>query len=422
MNHRLAFGKNGLPCTIPDNNIAGVLLQQRVPPVDDPSGVLRRMLGAPIGGPPLADLARQAKTATVVICDITRPVPNELILTEVLAVLETSGIEREAITILIATGLHRASTSEERFTMMGEKIASRYRVVDHDARNLEQQEYLGVTRLGTPVFIDRVYTEADLKVTTGFIEPHLMAGFSGGRKLIAPGCAGETTIKTLHSPRFIERAECREGNIDGNPLHAELLEIAAIAGHDFIVNVSLDEERRITGVFAGDPARAHEAGVTFVRGAVGAHIDEAADIVVTSGAGFPLDLTFYQAVKGMTAALPVVKKDGVLIIAAECGEGLGSPEFTAMATQYRNAEEFMRNINSSPVVIDQWQLEECAKALRHAIVVLVSPKIHREYSGRLMVETAASVDDALAFAFKECGNEATVAVIPKGPYTLVSAG
>jgi D-lactate dehydrogenase len=422
MDLKLAFGKQGLPCRVPDKNLAGVLLQPRVPPVDDPSGSLRSLLQSPIGGPPLADLARQAATATVVICDITRPVPNEMILTEILAHLEASGINRDAITILIATGLHRASTAEERFTMMGEKIASRYRVVDHDARNLEQQEYLGVTHLGTPVYIDRVYTEADLKITTGFIEPHLMAGFSGGRKLIAPGCAGEKTIKTLHSPRFLERPECREGSIENNPLHKELLEIASIAGHDFIVNVSLDEERRITGVFAGDPLKAHEAGVAFVRGAVGAHIDEPADIVITSSAGFPLDLTFYQAVKGMTAALPVVKKDGVLIIAAECAEGLGSPEFTAMATRYQSAEEFMRSINDSSVIIDQWQLEECAKALRHAIVVLVSPKIHREYAGKLFVETAASIDDALARAFKECGDEARVAVIPKGPYTLVSAG
>ncbi len=173
------------------------------------------------------------------------------------------------------------------------------------------------------VHVDRRYWEADIKITTGFIEPHLMAGFSGGRKLIAPGCAGEMTIKALHSPLFLEDPRCREGCIEGNPLHQELLEIAGMAGHDFIVNVSLNAARRITGLFAGDPLAAHAAGVEFVRKSVRATIPAPADIVVTTSAGYPLDLTFYQAVKGMTAAMPVVRKGGLLIIAAECAEGLG---------------------------------------------------------------------------------------------------
>jgi D-lactate dehydrogenase len=422
MNIRLAFGKEGLTCNVPEKNLAGVLLQPAMPPVPDPVRALQSTLRSPIGSPPLSDLARSARTACVVICDITRPVPNELILRQVLDTLERNGMERDAITILVATGLHRSSTREERIAMMGDEIAGKYRIVDHDARNSEEQEYLGITHAGTPVYIDRTYAEADLKITTGFIEPHLMAGFSGGRKLVAPGCAGEKTIKALHSPRFLENQECREGSIEHNPLHRELLEIAAIAGHDFIVNVALDEERKITGIFAGDPVRAHEQGVDHVREAVGARIAEPADIVITSSAGFPLDLTFYQAVKGMTAALPVVKKDGVLIIAAECAEGLGSPEFTALATRYRDAAEFMRSIVETPVVIDQWQLEECAKALRHAEVVLVSPKIHREYAGKLFVRTAGTMEEAMAFAFEQRGNDASVAVIPRGPYTLVTAG
>jgi nickel-dependent lactate racemase len=422
MTIQLAFGKEGLACSVPEKNLAGVLLQPEVPAVPDPIRELQSMLKSPIGSPSLADLARAARTACVVICDITRPVPNELILRQVLDTLEQNGMRRDAITILVATGLHRPSTREERIAMMGDGIAGKYRIVDHDARNSGEQEYLGVTHMGTPVYIDRSYTEADLKITTGFIEPHLMAGFSGGRKLVAPGCAGEKTIKALHSPRFLENPDCREGSIENNPLHRELLEIAAIAGHDFIVNVALNEERKITGIVAGDPVKAHEKGIEHVRGAVGAHIAEPVDIVITTSAGFPLDLTFYQAIKGMTAALPAVKKDGVLIIAAECAEGLGSPEFTAMATRYRDAGEFMRSINETSVEIDQWQLEECAKALRQAEVVLVSPKLHREYAGKLFVRTAGTVDEAMAFAFEQCGNDAKVAVIPRGPYTLVSAG
>jgi nickel-dependent lactate racemase len=272
-------------------------------------------------------------------------------------------------------------------------------------------------RSGNSVFLVR--PDADLKITTGFIEPHLMAGFSGGRKMIAPGCAGELTIKALHSPQFLEDPECREGSIDKNPLHRELLEIAAMAGHDFIVNVALDEKHRVTGTFAGDPLQAHADGVRFVRSAVRATVPQPADIVITTSAGYPLDLTYYQAVKGMTAALPIVREGGMLVLAAECAEGLGSPEFTAMATKFSSQKEFVDTIMSNPVVIDQWQLEECAKAARKAEVVLVSPRVAREFGKRLFVQTSASIDEALARGFWKFGKDATVAVIPKGPYTLV---
>jgi nickel-dependent lactate racemase len=285
---------------------------------------------------------------------------------------------------------------------------------------MEEQRFLGRTARGTPVYIDRIYCEADLKITTGFIEPHLMAGFSGGRKLIAPGCAGEETIKALHSPRFIEHPSCREGVIDGNPLHEELLEIAGRAGHDFMLNVALDAGRRITGVFAGEPVAAHAAGVTHVRRAVGASLRAPVDIVVTSGAGHPLDLTLYQAVKGMTAAMPVVKKGGMLVIAAECAEGLGSPEFTEMATRYPSAEAFMAAVMEGPVRIDQWQLEECAKVVRDIDVVVVAGGIPEGERRRLFLRSADTVEDAVREGLNRYGAGATIAVIPKGPYTLVS--
>jgi len=192
-----------------------------------------------------------------------------------------------------------------------------------------------------------------------------------------------------------------------------------MAGHDFIVNVTLDPRHRVTGLFAGEPRRAHEAGVAHARRAVGARLAEAADIVITTSAGHPLDLTFYQAVKGLTAAMPVVRPGGLLIIAAECAEGLGSPEFTRMATSFRSAEEFIDHISRTPVEIDQWQLEECAKAARHAEVVLVSPTVAHQHGGQLFIRTAERVEDALEAGFRRLGSDASVAVIPTGPYTLV---
>jgi nickel-dependent lactate racemase len=419
MTIRIAYGRSGLDVDIPDANLAGILTMPLTPALPSPGEALRVLLERPIGSPPLAQIARGKYGACVVLCDITRPVPNTLIFPPLLETLAAAGIPPERTVLLIATGLHRPSTPRELEVLLGPDLPRRYRVVDHRAREFDQQKVLGVTRRGTPVHIDRLYCEADLKITTGFIEPHLMAGFSGGRKLIAPGCAGEETIKALHSPSFLEDPHCREGSLDGNPLHDELLEIARMAGHDFIVNVSLDVEHRPTGIFAGDPLQAHAEGVRFVRGAVRATLPEPADIVITTSAGHPLDLTYYQAVKGMTAALPVVRPGGMVILAAECGEGLGSPEFTRMATSFSTASAFMESIRSNPVVIDQWQLEECARATRHAEVILVSERVHREFGDGLFVGTAPTVADALARGFRRMGPSARVAVIPKGPYTLV---
>ncbi len=415
----LAFGKHGLVADLPDTGQVSVLGMAGVPPVADPVGALRDMLERPVGSPALADLCRGKTSACVVLCDITRPVPNTLLLPPILDTLRTWGLPPERTTLLIATGLHRPSTPEEREVIVGRDILRHYPVVDHHARVENEQRTLGVTRRGTPVLVDRVYCDADLKITTGFIEPHLMAGFSGGRKLIAPGCAGEETIKALHSPLFLEHPACREGSIEANPLHHELLEIARMAGHDFIVNVALDQEHRITGLFAGHPLRAHAGGVSFVRQAVRATLPAPADIVITTSAGYPLDLTYYQAIKGMTAALPAVRNGGVLILAAECAEGLGSREFTAMATSYPSAKEFTDTILTSPVVIDQWQLEECARATRHAEVILVSPRIARDHAGKLFVHVVPSMEEALHAAFSRTGPQARVAVIPDGPYTLV---
>ncbi len=422
MKINLAFGRDGLDVDVPDRNLRKVLTPAEVQPIEDADAFLVHALTHPIGSPALSTVARNAKSACIVICDITRPVPNMVLLPPLLRTLEASGVPYDRVTILIATGLHRASTRHELEAIVGTEILSRYHVEDHHARVPAEHQFLGYTRRETPVYIDRRYWEADIKITTGFIEPHLMAGFSGGRKLIAPGCAGEATIKALHSPLFLEDPRCCEGGIEGNPLHQELLEIAVMAGHDFIVNVSLNSARRITGLFAGDPLAAHTAGVDFVRKSVRATVPAPADIVVTTSAGYPLDLTLYQAIKGMTAAMPVLRKGGLLIIAAECAEGLGSDEFTTMATSFPTVSQFVDTIMSNPVVIDQWQLEECAKAVKHAEVVLVSPSIHRKYGRKLFIRTAERVEQAMEEGLKVLGPEATVAVIPKGPYTLVEVG
>lgn len=419
MKIHLSYGKNGLDVEIPEKNLIGVLSFGTSVPLESPEEAIAQSLREPIGSAPLGQLAARARSVCIVVCDITRPVPNKLLLPPVLRTLEESGIARSKITILVATGLHRPSTAAELDLILGKPIVTNYRVIDHHASIPREQGFLGETKRKTPVYIDKRYLETELKITVGFIEPHLMAGFSGARKMVAIGCAGEETIKTLHGPGVLDDDRCREGSIEENPLHHELIEISRMAGHDFVLDVSLDAERKITGVFAGHPQEAHAVGVESVRRSVRATLKEAADIVVTTSAGFPLDLTYYQSIKGMTAALPVLKKGGMLILAAECGEGLGSERFTSMATRFGTAAEFDEWIHRHPVDIDQWQLQECLKAVRQGEVVVVASGIRPEHRDKLFVRSAASVEEAVAQGLQKFGPQTTIAVIPKGPYTLV---
>jgi nickel-dependent lactate racemase len=360
MRIELAFGKTGLAVDLPENFRYRVLEARSARPLPDWEGALEAALDCPIGSAPLADLARGKTSAAISVCDITRPAPNRRTLPPVLRRLEQAGIPRERITILIATGLHRPATAEEIREICGPEIAAAYRVVNHDARDLASHRDLGATASGTPVYIDERFMAAELHITLGFIEPHLMLGYSGGRKLIAPGLAAQETIKVLHSPKFMRDARAVEGSIEDNPLHRELLEIARMARHDFLLDVALTRDRAIAGVFAGDPEAAHRAGVAFVSQVMLETLDEPADAAITTSAGYPLDLTFYQAIKGVTAAAHIVKPGGTILLAAACQEGAGAPEFCRMLGAGLSDAEFLERVGGAPVDVDQWQLEKLA--------------------------------------------------------------
>ncbi|MEO1998742.1 MAG: nickel-dependent lactate racemase [Planctomycetaceae bacterium] len=415
----LDYGTTGLEVDIPDHNVVGPLELCTVEPLSDPELSLRESLENPIATPPLAELARGKTSACILICDITRPVPNALLLSGILSALEDAGLAREDILILVATGLHRANVGEELVELVGADIAARYRIENHDGKNREQHQYLGHSPRDVPVWIDRRYCEADLKIATGLIEPHLMAGFSGGRKLICPGIAGLDTVRAWHSPRFLEHPSADCGILDGNPVHEENTCIARMAGCDFIVNVCLDKERQVTSIVAGDMEAAFEAGVDFVRGMVTAQVPQACDVVVTSAAGYPLDVTFYQSIKGLTGVLPIVKPGGTIVIAAGLSEGVGSAEFEQLFQEHRSLDDFMNCIQSPEYfVMDQWQLEEMAKVRRKARVVYVSDGMPDEILNSLFVETASTVEAAVSDALQRYGSDARVAVVPKGPYVL----
>lgn len=423
MRVKLAYGRTGLDVDLPAERVVRTLAYKDAAPLSDPSDALRTCIAKPTGTRPLSEIARGKQNACVVISDITRPVPNELILTPLLETLESAGIPREAILILVATGLHRPNEGDELVEMVGRRIAGNYRIENHHGQVLQEHSFLGESPRGVPIWIDSRYVQADLKITTGLIEPHLMAGFSGGRKLICPGLAALETVKVWHGPDFLEHPNADCGILDGNPVHEENTWIGRHAGCDFIVNVVIDAERRPLHFVAGDMEEAFLAGVEFVRGVVVDWLDKPVDIVVTSSAGYPLDTTFYQAVKGLTGALPVVKQGGTIILAASLSEGIGSPQFESLFAEHPSLDVFVERIlGKDYFVMDQWQLEELAKVRRKAKVKVVSDGLPAETLNQLFVESAPTVEQALAASLAEYGDDARIAVIPKGPYVLPQVG
>jgi nickel-dependent lactate racemase len=382
---------------------------------------LAAALDCPIGCESLVKLAVGKRTAAISVCDITRPAPNTVTLPPLLARLHTAGIPVEGVTILIATGLHRAATEEEIAIIVGPEIAKKYRVVSHDARNLASHRALGSTKRGTPVYIDERFMAADLHITLGFIEQHLMLGFSGGRKLIAPGQAAQETIKGIHAPRFMREPLATEGSITNNPLHAELLEIARMARHDFILDVTLTQDRGISGVFAGDPVKAHAAGVEFVQTTCLENLGQPADVVITSAAGYPLDLTFYQIIKGITAAQHIAKRGGRILIVGECAEGMGSPEFAHRMRTLTGFQSFLDEIRETPVEVDQWQLEKLAlTGLKHQLY-FYTPGVAKTELGCLGARAFNDLNEAVAAVLQGLPANARVVLVPDGPYTYARA-
>jgi nickel-dependent lactate racemase len=423
MRIHLDYGKTGLDVDLPDDRIVGPLAIRPATPLTDAAAAIDDVLRRPTGTPPLADLARGRKNACILVCDITRPVPNRLILPPILRTLEASGMRREDICILVATGLHRPNEGAELDELVGPEIARNYRCENHHGKVLAEHDYLGTTERGVPIYLDSRYTRADLKITTGLIEPHLMAGYSGGRKVICPGIAALETVKVWHGPKFLEHPLADCGILQGNPVHEENTRIALLAGCDFIVNVCIDGQRRITWVGAGDMIQAWMVGVNFVEQVVRVPVPEPVDVVVTSSAGYPLDTTWYQAVKGLTGALPIVKKGGTIILVASLTEGIGSPEFMQVLADHPDMASFKKRIlETDYFVMDQWQVEEQAKVLERCRVMVVSHGLAPEVLRRCHVEPAESVEVAVAECLARYGSAARVAVIPKGPYVLPYIG
>jgi nickel-dependent lactate racemase len=428
MRVELDYGRGRLPLDLPGNGpgapLVEVLEKKPLPPLADPEASLRAGLARPIGAPPLAALARGRRNAVIVVSDRTRPVPNALILPPLLEALRSGGLPPEAVTVQVATGLHRAATATELAEILGPELARSLRVVQHDARDAAAHVDLGRTASGLPIQIDRQFLAHDLRIVTGLVEPHLMAGYSGGRKAVCPGLASVETIRVAHGPAMLE-GRIGPGLVDGNPLHAALLEVVRRVGVQFSVNVALDRARRVSGMFCGDVESAHAEAMRFVEEEAHVPVAELADLVVVSGGGDPLDATFYQAIKGIAGALGIVRPGGAILLCAALGEGIGSASFEKCLRESGGPEAFERRLDDDRFfAIDQWMVQHLCQALRRARVLLYSDGIPHETQRELFVEPVASPEDGVARALArgEGGRRPRIAVIPQGPYVLATQG
>jgi len=414
MKAELQCGRELLDFEVPDSTV--VLEMKPLAPLADPAAAVREALERPIGSPPLAEIARGRTSACIVISDITRPVPNRAILPPMLETLEAAGIAREAIVILIATGMHRPNQGGELENMVGRDIMERYRIENHFCQ--EPENYRRIDTIdGAPIEVNRHYLNADLRILTGLIEPHFYAGFSGGRKAILPGISSFETMKFMHSYRMIDHPRVANCMLDGNPFHRNGLRICELAGVDFIVNVVLNKRRQIGGVFAGHYDQAHRAGCEVVERHSTCAVDEPFDLAITSGGGYPLDATFYQISKALTCARNVLRKGGAILVVCGCQEGLGGKEFSGILRSVGGLAEFrQRYQDPKDFVIDQWCAQSIYQALDHAgEVYIYSPGLKSEDVRKM---GAIPVTDLQATVTELAARHKRVALSPEGPYVV----
>lgn len=416
----LAYGRHRLPVHLPDRAVPTVIRQTDLPALPDPAATVRTALDDPVGAPPLAELACGRNSACIVICDTTRPVPNGLFLRPMITELLGAGIAADRITVLVATGLHFANEGAELAEVLGDPWVSQHiRVENHDARDDSRHRWLGHTSTRrTPVAIDATFADADLKIVTGLVEPHFMAGWSGGRKVIAPGVAHQETIRTFHSARFMGDPGAAQCNPDGNPLHEEQVEIVGMLGEVYALNTVVNEDRRLVQLNFGEVVSSHLASVA--ASAVRVPVPRRYSTIVTSAAGYPLDKTYYQTVKAMVTPLEVLEPGGTLIVASECSEGFGSAGFRDAQQRLSGLgpDAFLRTISRKRLAdIDEWQTQMQLKPLRRGRVQLYSTGLAREDRKLTCVEVVEDLAEAIKAGIERSGDPA-VAVIPDGPYVV----
>lgn len=418
----LNYGKGAMRANMPDNAQLTVIRKPAMPVHDDPDAAVLEALAHGVGCDSLASVARNASTASIAICDITRPVPNHLFLRPVIETLVTAGMSLSNINVIVATGLHRPNEGAELEELVNDPwVMDNVDVFNHFARDDEAHVKLGVTKTrGTVVRLDRRFVDADLRIATGLVEPHFMAGYSGGRKVIAPGLAHSETITTFHSARFMADPGAANCNLVANPLHEEQLEIVAMLGGAYAINTVIDEQRRLSHINFGEVITSHEQSVDYVRQFCEVDIGQKFSTIVSSSAGYPLDKTYYQTVKGMVGPLDIMADDADLIIASECSEGMGSEEYVRAQKRLvsNGTEHFMTEIlGKSHADIDEWQTQMQLKPMNVGRIHLYSDGLSEQQHSLTGVHRSQSIAESVTQSIAR-HNDPRVAVIPEGPYVV----
>ena len=413
----LPYGRRSVVCSLPKRRVQGILTSEasRIRPDGAEQDIIRRALENPAGGRRLSDMAAGKQKIVIITSDHTRPVPSRRTLPLIIEEIE-KGAPQAEISILVATGCHRAMTEAEKLQRFGEDICSRFQIVMHDCDDESALLDIGVLPSGKRCVINRLAVEADLLLAEGFIEPHFFAGFSGGRKAVLPGVASRRTVLENHCAAHIADAHARTGMLEKNPIHLDMCQAARMANLAFILNVILNEKHEVVHAVAGDPFMAHESGCSFLKEICRIEA-KPADIVITTNGGYPLDQNVYQSVKGMTAAEPLVKKGGVIIILAEASDGIGGERFFRQLADERDIgrtlECFLSRLPEKTEP-DQWQTQIFIRVLQHANVIYVS-SVSDDLVRQMHMHPAHSVEEALMIAEHMIENpDASITVIPDG--------
>lgn len=422
--HHVPYSKTSLEFALPAGMNISVALSQPAEPVKDVRAAISEALAQPVGTPPLRALAKAGQTVCIVFTDITRASPDHELVPALLSELEMAGLRDADITLLCGIGMHRPSTHEEKVAKLGLAVVARYRVIDNEPQNPQALVDLGVTAGGVPVQAHRAAVEADLLIATGIVEPHQYAGYSGGRKTLAVGAAGEALIAHTHGPAFVDHPGTRLGQIEGNPFHAAVTEAARRAGLRFILNVVLDDDKRVLQVAAGDPELAFQKLVAFARKVYETAIPHQYDLAI-GGVGFPKDSNLYQASRAPTylhfAPTPVVREGGYYIIPARCEEGAGSgageQRFLKAMRDAPNVQFILEDARRHGYPPGQQRAFVLAKVLEHAQVIIVGAECPELVAACKMIP-AATMDEALELAARRLGADCRALLVPHALLTL----
>lgn len=410
----LAYGRDGTSVEVPDS--ADVILPVDAPPLADEDAAIRGALDRPVDGPRLRAIVEGARRVAVVFPDLTRPMPNRTVLPPLLDELARAGVADARVTLLCATGTHRQATAAEMEELIGTELMARYRVVDHDASSDEHVQVGEVD--GVAVRLQREYVEADVRIVTGFVEPHFFAGFSGGPKAVCPGLAATETILEAHHPRRIADERATFLTRRGNPVHDFVRMATALAPPQLSLDVAINRARRVTAVFAGPLPAAHDAACAHVGAASRREVPSPYDLVVSTNGGYPLDRNLYQAVKGMAAADRVRRSGGTVVMAAACADGVPEGAFARLLAAARTFEDLVAS-TAGPEQ-DRWQAQVLGRVLERGTVRLHSEGLDAHAIRGAQLVPAPDLDEAVAETLDGLGPSASVAVLPEGPLTVAT--